>query len=250
RRRPGALRRGARQPRGARPRGTAGEHPHRGWHAGVPVRRARRGPGSARARLPPRARTRSPRRRGAAGAVRAADPHRDLDRSAHAAAAAAALVQRGGGGSPLRGPAGGARVSGRDWLAMEEWSVEAVDALLDLAARIKRGEVTGGLEHKVLAMVFMDPSLRTRASMETAMFLHGGHGLCLEPGRGSWALETELDVVMDGTTVEHIIEAARVLSRYADALAVRCFPKGTDWAVEREDHTIRNFARYATVPVD
>jgi N-acetylornithine carbamoyltransferase len=53
---------------------------------------------------------------------------------------------------------------------------------------------------------------------------------------------------MDGTTVEHIIEAARVLSRYADALAVRSFPKGTDWSVERDDATIRNFARYATVP--
>jgi N-acetylornithine carbamoyltransferase len=140
-------------------------------------------------------------------------------------------------------------VSGRDWLAMEDWSVEAVDHLLDLATRVKRGEVSGGLERKVLAMVFMDPSLRTRASMETAMFLHGGHALCLEPGKGSWALETELDVVMDGTTVEHIIEAARVLSRYADALAVRSFPKGTDWSVERQDHTIRNFARYATVPV-
>lgn len=140
-------------------------------------------------------------------------------------------------------------MSGRDWLAMEEWSPEAVDGLLDLAARVKRGEVTGGLEKQVLAMVFMDPSLRTRASMETAMFLHGGHALCLEPGKGSWSLETELDTVMDGATVEHIIEAARVLSRYADALAVRAFPKGTDWAVERQDLTIRNFARYATVPL-
>ena len=137
----------------------------------------------------------------------------------------------------------------RDWLAMEEWLPEDVDGLLDLAASIKRGEVDGGLEKRVLAMVFMDPSLRTRSSMETAMFLHGGHALCLEPGKGSWALETELDVVMDGTTVEHIIEAARVLSRYADALAVRSFPKGSDWAVEREDRTIRNFAHYATVPV-
>jgi N-acetylornithine carbamoyltransferase len=135
------------------------------------------------------------------------------------------------------------------FLAMEEWSPEAIDALLMFAARIKRGEVSGGLERKVLAMVFMDPSLRTRSSMETAMFLHGGHALALEPGKGSWALETELDTVMDGTTVEHIIEAARVLSRYADALAVRSFPKGTDWSVERDDATIRNFARYATVPV-
>ena len=140
-------------------------------------------------------------------------------------------------------------MSGRDFLAMEEWSPESVDGLLTLAARIKRGEVTGGLERKVLAMVFMDPSLRTRSSMETAMFLHGGHALALEPGKGSWALETELDTVMDGTTVEHIIEAARVLSRYANALAVRSFPKGNDWSVERHDATIRNFARYATVPV-
>jgi N-acetylornithine carbamoyltransferase len=85
--------------------------------------------------------------------------------------------------------------------------------------------------------------------METAMFLHGGHALCLEPGKGSWALETELDVVMDGTTVEHIIEMARVLARYADVLAVRSFPKGTDWAVEREDRTIHNFARYSDKPV-
>ena len=137
----------------------------------------------------------------------------------------------------------------RDFLAMEDWSPEQIDHLLALAVRCKRGEIDGGLAKKVLAMVFMDPSLRTRASMETAMFLHGGHALCLEPGKGSWALETDLDVVMDGTTVEHIIEMARVLSRYADAIAVRSFPKGTDWAIERGDHTIRNFARYSDKPV-
>ena len=137
----------------------------------------------------------------------------------------------------------------RDYLAMEEWEPEMIDHLLAIAVRCKRGEIAGGLARKVLAMVFMDPSLRTRASMETAMFLHGGHALCLEPGKGSWTLETELDVVMDGASVEHIIEAARVLGRYADALAVRAFPKGTDWAVEREDRTIRNFAHFCEKPV-
>jgi len=140
-------------------------------------------------------------------------------------------------------------VSKRDFLAMEEWSPEVIDHLLALAVRCKRGEIEGGMVKKVLAMVFMDPSLRTRASMETAMFLHGGHALNLEPGKGSWALETDLDTVMDGATVEHIIEMARVLGRYADALAVRSFPRGTDWAVEREDRTIRNFARYCDKPV-
>jgi N-acetylornithine carbamoyltransferase len=140
-------------------------------------------------------------------------------------------------------------VSGRDFLAMEDWSPAAIDHLLAFAARVKRGEITGGLERKVLAAIFLDPSLRTRSSMETAMFLHGGHALVLEPGRGSWALETEAGAVMDGAAVEHIKEAARVLARYADALAVRVFPKGTDWAVEREDRVIKDFARYSDKPV-
>lgn len=140
-------------------------------------------------------------------------------------------------------------MSGRDFLALEDWSSEAVDRVLALATRVKRGEISGGLERKVLAMVFLDPSLRTRSSMETAMFLHGGHALVLEPGRGSWALETEPGAVMDGTAVEHLTEAARVLSRYADALAVRVFPRGTDWAVERQDRVIKDFARYSGKPV-
>ncbi len=137
----------------------------------------------------------------------------------------------------------------RDFLALEDWGADEVDALLALAARVKRGEVSGGLEKKVLAMVFMDPSLRTRTSFETAMFLHGGHGIVLEPGKGSWSLETELGAVMDRDRVEHIVDAARVLGRYADAVAVRTFPRGDDWSVARRDDVIRNFAKYCDKPV-
>ena len=137
----------------------------------------------------------------------------------------------------------------RDFLAMEEWSPAEIDGLLALAKQVKAGKYPGGLEKKVLALVFMDPSLRTRASFETAMFLHGGHAVILEPGKGSWSLETELDAVMDGTTVEHIIEAARVLGRYADALGLRSFPKGTDWEATRRDETVRNFAKYCEKPL-
>jgi len=140
-------------------------------------------------------------------------------------------------------------VTKRDFLALEDWSPAEVEGLLQLAARVKRGEVTGGLEKKVLAMVFMDPSLRTRTSFETAMFLHGGHAVVLEPGKGSWSLETEPGAVMDRDTVEHIIDAARVLGRYADALGVRSFPRGSDWATARQDAIIRNFAKYCEKPV-
>jgi len=140
-------------------------------------------------------------------------------------------------------------VTKRDFLAVEDWSIGEVEALLALAARIKRGEVTGGLERKVLAMVFLDPSLRTRTSFEAGMFLHGGHAVVLEPGKGSWALETEDGVVMDRDTVEHVTEAARVLGRYADAVAVRAFPRGGDWATAREDAVLRQFARHCEKPV-
>jgi len=140
-------------------------------------------------------------------------------------------------------------VTKRDFLALEDWAPDQIEALLTLAARVKRGEITGGLERKVLAMVFMDPSLRTRTSFETAMFLHGGHAVVLEPGKGSWALETEPGAVMDGDRVEHLIEAARVLGRYADALGIRSFPRGSDWAVARRDAILRDFARHCEKPV-
>jgi N-acetylornithine carbamoyltransferase len=140
-------------------------------------------------------------------------------------------------------------VSKRDFLAVEDWSPEEIEDVLALALRVKRGDVRGGLERKLLALVFMDPSLRTRTSFEAAMFLHGGHAIVLEPGKGSWSLETEPGVVMDQDKVEHVKEAARVLGRYADAVGVRSFPRGTDWSVVREDRIVRDFAAHCEKPV-
>jgi N-acetylornithine carbamoyltransferase len=139
----------------------------------------------------------------------------------------------------------------RDFLDTTDLSPDELAQILDLAMRCKRREVVApeALRRKVLAMVFMDPSLRTRTSFEVAMHLHGGHAVVLEPGRGSWALETQRGAIMDGNTVEHIADAARVLGRYADAVAVRAFPRGGPWAVEREDRILRDFAGYCEKPV-
>ena len=139
----------------------------------------------------------------------------------------------------------------RDFLALEDWSpAEAVEGLLALAARVKRGEVTGGLERKVLAMVFMDPSLRTRTSFETAMFLHGGHGVVLEPGKGSWSLETEPGAVMDGDTRRaHHRRRARARPLRRRARGAEPSRGASDWAVAREDAVIRSFAKYCEKPV-
>jgi N-acetylornithine carbamoyltransferase len=137
----------------------------------------------------------------------------------------------------------------RDVLSVEDLPPGEFETILDLAARVKRGEVRGGLEGKILALVFLDPSLRTRASFETAMAMHGGHAIVIEPGRGSWPLETEEGVVMDADRTEHLIEAARVLGRYADALGVRSFARGGAWSEVRKDRIVRGFARHCEKPV-
>ena len=77
----------------------------------------------------------------------------------------------------------------------------------------------------------------------------GGHAVVLEPGKNAWPLSFDMGGVMDGDAEEHVIESARVLSRYVDLIAIRAFPKFVDWQQDRQDQILHAFAKYATVPV-
>ena len=77
----------------------------------------------------------------------------------------------------------------------------------------------------------------------------GGVAIVLQPGKDAWGLEFEPGVVMDGDAEEHIAEAAGVLSRYCDLIALRAFPSFVDWSKDREDSLIRALARHSGVPV-
>src|SRR5687767_4779194 len=83
------------------------------------------------------------------------------------------------------------------------------------------GPHQAGLDRKVMTMFFPDPSRGTRPSFESAMYLHGGLAITIEPGAGSWSWELDPHAVMDGTNVENIVEAAGVLGRYADVVGIR-----------------------------
>ncbi len=91
--------------------------------------------------------------------------------------------------------------------------------------------------------------MRTRTSFELGAFQLGGHAIVLQPGKDAWPIEFDLGTVMDGDTEEHIAEVARVLARYVDLIGVRAFPKFKDWSYDREDHVLKAFAKYSTVPV-
>ena len=100
-----------------------------------------------------------------------------------------------------------------------------------------------------LGLLFFNPSLRTRTSMELAGAHLGAHVTTLNIGQGTWGFAWEDGVVMDGDAAEHIREAVGVLSRYYDALGVRVFATGTDYAGDRDDVLLHTFAAAATVPV-
>lgn len=140
----------------------------------------------------------------------------------------------------------------RHFLSTLDWSRSELDDILVDAAELKATRRTSRPAHlagKTVALVFFNPSLRTRSSFEIGVFEMGGHAVVLEPGKGAWPIEYRDGVVMDADAEEHVEEVARVLSRYCDLICVRAFPKFQRWEDDREDLVIRQFARYATVPV-
>ncbi|HVY47409.1 MAG TPA: N-acetylornithine carbamoyltransferase [Minicystis sp.] len=139
----------------------------------------------------------------------------------------------------------------RHFLTTADWSRAEIDRLLAAAARLKKEPRPAAppLAGKTIALVFFNPSLRTRTSFEVGVRQLGGDAVVLEPGKGAWPIEFDDGVVMDGEAEEHVREVARVLSRYVDLIGVRAFPKFQRWEDDRLDKVIRSFARFATVPV-
>ena len=131
-----------------------------------------------------------------------------------------------------------------------DFSHEQLEELLESALRFKRGaDNSKPLAGKSVALVFFNPSLRTRASMQVGIYDLGGNAVVLEPGGTSWTLEHREGAVMDGDKTEHIAEFVRVLERYCIAIGVRTFATLKDWDDERTDPVLNAFARYASVPV-
>ncbi len=135
------------------------------------------------------------------------------------------------------------------FLSTVDWSAEQLDDLLDLASRLKQEPMQEHLRGKSIALMFLNPSLRTRTSFELGMQQLGGIAIVLQPGKDAWGVEFKSGIVMDGDAEEHIAEVAGVLSRYCDLIALRAFPLFKDWSVDREDAVIKSLAQYASVPV-
>src|ERR1041385_3521426 len=127
---------------------------------------------------------------------------------------------------------------------------EQREQLIEAAMRFKSGDdVPQPLGGKSVALVFFNPSLRTRASMQVGIYELGGNAVVLEPGGTSWTLEHRAGAVMDGDKTEHVAEFVRVLERYCVAIGVRTFAALKDWQEARTDPVLNAFAKYASVPI-
>ncbi len=120
-------------------------------------------------------------------------------------------------------------LAGRSLLTLRNHSPQAVEAILDLADRLKAQP--GGWPHlladRVVALIFERPSTRTRVSFVSGIARLGGTSMVLSPS----------DMQLGrGETIE---DTAKVLGRMADAIMLRTGPH----------ETLLELDRHAGVPV-
>ena len=104
-------------------------------------------------------------------------------------------------------------------------------------------------KNKTLGLVFLNPSLRTRMSTQKAALNLGMNVMVLNMDKEVWALELPDGVIMNGTTVEHIREAAAVLGQYVDIIGVRSFPGLKNRDEDYNEEVFNKFVKYCGVPV-
>ena len=117
-------------------------------------------------------------------------------------------------------------LKGRDFLTLLDLNPGELSELLELATKLKSGQVTARCE-KVLGLLFSKASTRTRVSFTVAMSQLGGQTIDLNP------------MVTQVSRGEPLPDTARVLDRYLDVLAVRTFAQAD----------LETYAKYADIPV-
>jgi N-succinyl-L-ornithine transcarbamylase len=104
-------------------------------------------------------------------------------------------------------------------------------------------------QNKTLGLIFLNPSLRTRLSTQKAAANLGMQVMVMNIDKEGWALETQDGVIMNGTTVEHIREAAGVMGQYFDILGLRSFPTLKSRDEDYSEDILNKFITYSGLPV-
>ena len=129
--------------------------------------------------------------------------------------------------------------------------VTDLDKLIDRALLVKASgaNATSIGKGKRIGLLFFNPSLRTRLSSQIAASNLGMEAIVFNVDKEGWALEFMDGAVMNGTTVEHIKDAAPVLGSYFDILCIRTFPGLKDREEDDSEMVLHKFIEYSGVPI-
>ena len=129
--------------------------------------------------------------------------------------------------------------------------VHSLDELVQRALLLKRNHnlISKIGEGKTLGLLFFNPSLRTRISSQIAAHKLGLNCIVLNANQETWNIEFEDGTTMNGSSVEHIKEMARVLNKYFDILGVRVFPELKNKKEDIEEKKLSAFIKYFEKPI-
>lgn len=102
---------------------------------------------------------------------------------------------------------------------------------------------------KRIGLLFLNPSMRTRLSTQVAASNLGMEAMVFNIDKEGWKLEFEDGAIMDGETVEHVKDAAPVMGKYFDILAIRTFPSLKNRTEDYSEKFINQFVQYSGIPV-
>lgn len=122
---------------------------------------------------------------------------------------------------------------------LADFSTGEIAALLKLAERLDTHPEPQALAGKVLALLFLSPSLRTLASFQAAMTRLGGGAFVISPEMSIHGIESRPGIVMDGAAAEHIREAVPVIASYGDAIGIRAFAERRNLQHDLDDMEFR-----------
>lgn len=129
--------------------------------------------------------------------------------------------------------------------------VPQIDSLVEKALAYKKNPLVDLAlgAHKKIGLLFLNPSLRTRISTQVAAKNLGMESIVFNVDKEGWALEFAEGAVMNGTTVEHIKDAAPILGTYFDILCIRTFPSLQNKEDDYSELILMQFIKYAGIPV-
>jgi N-acetylornithine carbamoyltransferase len=134
----------------------------------------------------------------------------------------------------------------KEFYDLADFSKREIGELLQIANSLESSPEANALNGKVLALLFLNPSLRTLTSFQASMTRLGGGTFVISPEMSIHGLS---GIVMDGSAAEHIREAVPVISSYADAIGIRALASRENLQADLTDSVFNELRELCDVPM-